>query len=90
MALSKYFPKVSKEGDNKKLLPVSEEIKQADELVVKALVSSKSTSTGKYNSYTAQQRAPIGKYAAKHGPTNVAVHFSSLWKISINESMLGS
>ena len=43
-------------------------------------------STGKYKSYTAQQRAQIRKYAAEHGPTNAAVHFSSLWKISINES----
>ena len=35
---------------------------------------------------TPRQRAQIGKYAADHGPTKAATHFSSLWKIPINES----
>ena len=68
---------------------MSKEIYKADELVVKSIVSCKSTSTGKYNSYTPQQRAQIRKYAAEHGPTNAAVHFSLLWKISMNESTAG-
>ena len=82
----KYFPRVSKEGDNKKPLHMPEEIKKVDELVTKVLVSSKSRSRGKHNFYTAQLRAQVGKYAAEHGPTKAAVHFSPLWKSSINES----
>ena len=75
MALFKYFPTISKEGDSKNFLPISEEIKKADEFVTKAIVSSKSTSRGKYNSYTAQDKAQIGKRAPGHGPTKAAVHF---------------
>ena len=57
----------------------------ADEAVAKALESAKSTGRGKYNSCSRQQRAQIGHYAAGHGPTKAAAHFSSLWKIHINE-----
>ena len=58
----------------------------ADKTVAKALESTKPTGRGKYNSYSRQQRAQIGHYAADHGPTKAAAHFSSLWKIHINES----
>jgi len=90
MALYKYFTRVSKDkskdDDGKKLLPVPKEIKMVDEAVAKALESSKSTSRGKYNSYSGKQRAQIGHYAADHGATKAATHFSALWKIHINES----
>ena len=86
MALYKYFTRVSKDDDSKKTLPAPKEMKMADEAVAKALESAKSTGRGKYNSYTGQQRAQIGHYAADHGPTKAAAHFSSLWKIHINKS----
>ena len=88
MALYKYFRRVNKDEDDKKLpvLPVPKEIKMADEAVAKAMELSKSTDRGKYNTYSKRQRAQIGKYAADHGPTKAATHFSLLWKIPINES----
>ena len=33
---------------------------------------------GKYNAYTAQERARIGKYAAEHGPVKTVRHCSKL------------
>ena len=88
MALYKYFRRVNKDEDDKKLpvLPVPKEIKMVDEAVAKAMELSKSTDRGKYNTYSKRQRAQIGKYAADHSPTKAATHFSSLWKIPINES----
>ena len=88
IALYKYFRRVNKEDedDNKKLLPMPKEIKMADEGVAKMTESSKSKDRGKYNTYSDRQIAQIGKYAADHGPTKAAAHFSSLWKIHINES----
>ena len=38
---------------------------------------------GKYNDYTPEQRAQIGKYAAKNGPTRAAKHFSKLMSRNI-------
>jgi len=42
---------------------------------------------GKYNQYSPQQRAAIGKYAAENGPTRVARHFSDKLKMKISEPM---
>lgn len=33
---------------------------------------------GKYNQYTAEERARIGKYAAVNGASNAATHFSTM------------
>ena len=38
------------------------------------------TTRGKYNDYTPELRAHIGKYTAEYGPTRVAKHFSQLLK----------
>ena len=46
----------------------------------------KSQSHGKYNSYSKEQRAVIGKYAAENGPTNAAKHYTAVWGMKINES----
>ena len=46
----------------------------------------KPQSRGKYNSYSKEQRAMIGKYAAENGPTCAAKHYSAVWGIPINES----
>ena len=40
---------------------------------------------GKYNDYTPEQRAQIGKCAAENGPTRAAKHFSKLMSRNIPE-----
>ena len=40
----------------------------------------------KYNTYTPQQRAEIGKYAAEYGNTRAAKHFSTVLDCKISES----
>ena len=39
-----------------------------------------------YHTYTSQQRANIGRYAAQHGPMVVARHFKKLLGHSVPES----
>ena len=41
---------------------------------------------GNYNSYTPEQQARIGKYAAGNDATRPAKHYTTVWGISINES----
>ena len=41
---------------------------------------------GKYNNYTPEDRARIGKYAAENGATRAALHFSKVLGLDINES----
>ena len=67
-------------------MPTPKETAKADETVTQAISELRTKSRGKYNSYTPQQRAQIGQYAAKNGPVKAAVYFSSLWKLNINES----
>jgi len=43
------------------------------------------TSRGQYNSYSKEQHAMIGKYAAVYGPTCAAKHYTVVWGIQINE-----
>ena len=50
------------------------------------MASDKSHQRGKYNSYTPEQRARIGKYASENGATHAAKHYTEVWSISINES----
>ena len=40
-----------------------------------------------YTSYSAEDRAYIGKYAAEHGPTKASRHFSSLFERPVPESI---
>ena len=39
-----------------------------------------------YTSYSAEDRACIGKYAAEHGPTKASRHFSSLFEQPVPKS----
>ena len=41
---------------------------------------------GKYATYTAVERARIGRYAAENGTTRASKHFSQLWKKDIPEA----
>lgn len=52
------------------------DIEAAQKLISKAIdvVSDKSHQRGKYNSYSPEQRAGIGKYAAENGATRAAKH----------------
>ena len=40
---------------------------------------------GKYNVYTPDERAQIGRYASENGPTRAAKHFSKLWNRKVPE-----
>ncbi len=40
----------------------------------------------KYNNYTPQQRATVGKYAVEHGVMSAKKKFSLMFKMDINES----
>ena len=40
----------------------------------------------KCNSYTSEQQAKIGKYAAENGATCAAKHYTAVWGVSIDES----
>jgi len=44
------------------------------------------TGRGQYNSYSKEQRAMIGKYAAEYGPIRAAKHYTAVWGIQINFS----
>lgn len=86
MALFKFFKRQEKSVERNLLLSRTE-VESADNAVAKALESaSKRTIRGKYNCYTPEQRAQIGKYAAENGATNAAKRYTAAWGIAINES----
>ena len=43
---------------------------------------------GKYNCYSPEERASIGKYAAENGATQAAKHFSRMLGQTVNESFV--
>ena len=62
------------------------EVEAASNLVSSALqLVMERFSQGKYNYYTPQQRAKIGKYAAENDPMRAAKHFTVIWGIHMNE-----
>ena len=65
-----------------------QDIEGAQKLVADAVntAANKSQRRGQYNSYSKEQRAMIGKYAAENGATRAAKHYSAVWGIPINES----
>ena len=86
MALFKFFKRQEKPVERKSLLSRTE-VESADNAVAKALESaSKRIVRGKYNCYTPEQRAQIGKYATENGATNAAKRYTAAWWIAINES----
>ena len=65
------------------------DIRSAIESVIKCLNNpsvSKVLSREKYNAYTPEQRAQVGKYAAENGPARATRHFSTLWNMTVPES----
>ena len=86
MALFKFLKWQEKSSKENSLL-ARKEVESADKPVAKALESaSKRTVRGKYNSYTPEQRAEIGKCAAENGATNAAKRYTAAWGITVNES----
>lgn len=75
MALRKYFEVAT--GTAASLF------KQADKEVERAQQESASRKRGKYNSYTPEQRANVGKYTAENGPANAAAHFTRIFGFKV-------
>ena len=66
----------------------SRELEVTDAFVEKAITATTAPSTashGRYNQYTPEERAAIGKYAAENGPTRAAKYFSEKLNIQISE-----
>jgi len=85
VTLFKFFK--CKDEQKKESLLTSKEVESADRAGAKVLeVASKEQHQGKYNSYTNEQRAEIGKYAFENGATTAARHYSNAWSVKINES----
>lgn len=75
MALLKYFsPSLPKKFPSL----TEKEVKEATAGIRQALKDAESKGRGKYNQYTAKERAQIGKYAAEHGPARAVRHCSKL------------
>ena len=90
MALYKYF---KKETDCNNAFITTREIEKADEKVKQVLDDSDRNSCSgmltircKYNAYTAEQRAQIGRYAAENGNTKAAIFLLCMLGTKINES----
>ena len=90
MALYKYF---KKETDCNSAYITTREIEKADEKVKQVLDDSDRNSCSgmltircKYNAYTAEQRAQIGRYAAENGNTKAAIFLLCMLGTKINES----
>ena len=66
------------------------EVQRANDEVKNVLASiEESSSSGKrnkYNEYTAEERAKIGKYAAENGPARAVRHFSTIMTRKLPES----
>ena len=87
MALLKYFkPQQNADSlpDRKSCPSLTEkELKSANDSVSKC--NTKSTDRQKYNVYSAEERAQMGKYAAENGPTRASKHFSKLLNKNVPE-----
>ena len=81
----RYFKKVDKNPTSKVPGLTEEEVERANE-EVKRVIEQKSGRRAKYNDYTPQQRANIGKYAAEHGPTRASHYFTKVLGKDVPES----
>ena len=87
MSILKYFkekPKPLTHTSQTGYLTLKER-KKVDEFVKQAVPTQESRKCGKYNCYTPEQRASIGKYAAETGPTKAARHFTKILGSCVNE-----
>ena len=87
MAILKYVKVAPRKSCSPSILS-QKYIKSAQKLIANAVsvATEKSQSRGKYNSYSKEQCAMIGKCAAENGPTCGAKHYTAVWGIKIKES----
>ena len=90
MSLYKYFSTIE-DGGLPATPPSGSALKQKDinaanALVKKTVESTKSDGRGRYVTYTALERARIGKYAAENGTTRACRYFSELFKRNVPET----
>ena len=85
MAMLKYVKVAPRKSCNPSILS-QRDIEYAQKSVtnVVSAAEEKSQSRGKYDSYSKEQRAMIGKYAAENGPTSAAKHYTEENKVSPN------
>ena len=98
MALLKYFKKIelSQTVDLPDLcnLPEGSHLSKLDVEMANAKVKSVKARDDdchvhkreRYENYTNEERAQIGKYASMHGPTKASKHFSKQWSRNVAES----
>ena len=87
MAMFKYVKVAPRKSCSPSILS-QKDIESTQKSIANAVsvAAEKSQSRGKYNSYSKEQRAMIGKYTAENGPTCAAKHYTAVWGIKINES----
>lgn len=89
MALFKYFKK------EEAMLPTvsmcqgssltKAQLGEANKAVMEVLNENRVTvKRGKYNRYTPEERASIGKYTAENGPSSAATHYSALLNFKVS------
>ena len=91
MDLFKYFKPVSKPVLPKEVSLLTEKELRDVNAKVKATIveeEAKSQKGTKYNYYTPEQRASIGRYAAVHGPIRAVEYFSKTMKTVLPEMMV--
>jgi len=66
---------------------MKKEAENADRAV--ATVLEAASKRGKYNSYTFEQKAAIGKYAFENGATAAVKHYSKAWDMNVSNQPLG-
>lgn len=84
MALFKYFSRVPTLPA--KVPSLSEKELERTNADVKQALEGDNKGRGKYNEYTSEVRAQIGKYAAEHGPAKAVRHFSKLLSSKLPET----
>ena len=60
------------------------QLREANKAVLEAVEDEVATKRGKYNHYTPEQRARIGRYAAENGGSRAALHFSAMLDVKVS------
>ena len=82
----RYFKKVEENPSQSGLPGLTLEEKQRASEEVRRIIEKNSEKRGKYNDYTPELRAKIGKYAAECGPTRASHHFTKELGKDVQES----
>ena len=79
MALLKYFSK-------EKSTPCAPPLSLQEKETVKDFVRKSNQGRGRYNDYSSEERAAIGRYTAENGPAKASRHFSKTLERNVPES----